>query len=127
MVDRLGRGDRISLGGGALLVISLFLSWYKAGPFSANAFDALDLIDILLLILGAGVVILILGIAAGRIDAIYGPATLAAGIIALLLVLFRMIDKPGPGGAGIGLAYGIFIALISAVAICVGQVMKAQE
>lgn len=135
MVNRLGRGDRISLVGGALLVISLFLNWYSvsAGPItiSGSAFDALKFIDILLLILGAGVVVLILGIAAGRVDAVYGPASLGAGVLALLLVLFRMISKPNggdvPDGVDYGLAFGIFVALIAAIVIIVGQVMKAQE
>ncbi len=135
MLNRLDRGDQISLGGGALLVLSLFLNWYSfsAGPFSAsaNAFDALKFIDILLLILGAGVIAVILGIAADKIDALYAPVVLGAGALAFLLVLFRLIFKPHagdvPDGVDYGRSIGIFVALIATIAIVAGQLKKAQE
>lgn len=135
MLNRLGRGDQISLGGGALLVLSLFLNWYSVsfGGFSVSldAFDAFTVIDILLLILGAGVIALILGIAADKVDALYAPIVLGAGALAFLFVLFRMIFKPNagdvPDGVDYGLSFGIFVALIATIAIVAGQVKKAQE
>lgn len=137
MLNRLGRGDRISLGGGVLLVISLFMNWYSVSvsgfSVSGSAFDALSVIDFLLLIIGAGVVALILAIAADRLDESYAPAALAGGVVAAVLILFRMIRKPHAGdvpeGLGIdySLAFGIFVALIAAIAIIAGQVMKARE
>ncbi len=137
MLNRLGRGDQISLGGGVLLVISLFLNWYtvtgNTNSASGSAFDALAFIDVLLLILGVGVIVVILGIAAGKIDALYAPAVLGAGVLAFLLVLFRMIRKPDIGelaaalGMDYGLAFGIFVALVATIVIVAGQLKKASE
>ncbi len=131
MLDRIGKGDRISLGGAVVLFISLFLTWYKVSggiiSVSSNAFDTLKYTDILLLIGSIAVVALILLIAQGTVDAALSPIVLVIGAVATLLVLFRLISIPVPDGIDASRGVGIFIGLIGAIAIAVGQVMKAQE
>jgi len=137
MLDRIGKGDRISLGDAILLFISLFLPWYKVSVSiggisrseSGHAFETLKYTDIILLLISIAVVAIIILIAQGTLDAALAPIVLVVGAIATLLILYRMIDKPGPDvdGLDVGLGFGIFLGLIGAVAIAVGQVMKAQE
>ena len=142
MLDRFSRGDKIAAGGGLLLVISLFLPWYgiKLGDalpgggaltsqlesITANAFDALKFIDILLLLIGAAVAVGLFLIASGKADSGLRAFVESIGGVAALLVLFRMFDQPGPGGF-IVLKYGIFISFIAAVAIAVGGFLNRKD
>lgn len=130
MLDRIEKNDRISLGGAAVLLISLFLTWYKvsAGGLSitGNAFDTLKYTDILLLLGSIAVIAIILLIAQGTLDEALSPAILVIGAVATLLVLFRLLNTPAPDGVDASRGIGIFIGLIGAAAIAVGQIMKAQ-
>ena len=49
----------------------------------------------------------------------------AAGALAALIVVFRMIDQPG--GELVSLSFGIFLALIAAVAVVAGAYLNMQE
>jgi hypothetical protein len=67
---------------------------------------------------------------------------MACGILAIVLVLYRIIDKPGPSGFGgtqsfsvgtvkfslsISAGWGIYLALLSAIAVVVGTYMVMKE
>jgi len=136
-IARLDRGLLIAGGGGLLLLISLFLPWYgvsaSLGPgapsvsVSASAWEAFSLIDLLLFLVAAVAVAAAALSAAGRLPALplpLGQIVLVAGVIALVLVLFRLIDAPGDtgglAGVDIGRKIGPFLALVAAVAIAFG-------
>ena len=113
-------GDWIALAAGVVLVVALFLPWYEAGGESASAWEALTVIDVILLLC-----------------ALFGPAQwffaaqqptpampLAvaglgawAGVLAILLTLIRVIDAPADG---LALDFGIFVALAAAVGLFTG-------
>lgn len=129
--------------GGIVLIVSLFLTWYKwksgisAGGFSGatsvslSGMDALGPGDLLLLAIG---VIAILPAAFDIFDLeIELPVdmsilTMGAGALAALEVVFRIISKPdhgvsysGPGfEAGMSLSFGIFIAAAAVAAVIFG-------
>ena len=121
-----------------LLFLSLFFNWYSvsvsiAGFSQSKGFSGwtvLSFIDILLFIIA----LIAIGVAIARMaNAI--PRTLpvsaelvvlSVGVLATLLVLYRIIDIPGAGdvsgipGVDLGRSFGIFVALIASLGIAAG-------
>ena len=140
MLDRIGKGDRISLAGAIVLFIGLFSPWYGiktdlgggiADQFlqsvSADAFDAMKLIDILLLLAAVGAGALIVLVALGKLDESFHRFVEVIGGAAVVLILFRLIVKPDGGLDGVAsltLKWGIFLSLIGAAAIAAGQFLS---
>ena len=131
--SKLTLGDQIAAASGIALIIVLFLPWYgvdvNVGAFSAsesaNAWEALSFIDILLFLIGLVAIGVPVAKAMGSLpDDIPGPLlVLAVGGLAVLLVLFRLIDLPTPDGGGgvdFGRKIGIFLGLIAAAGITYG-------
>ncbi|HSS41250.1 MAG TPA: hypothetical protein VLK37_01725 [Solirubrobacterales bacterium] len=143
-MDRLSTGEKIAGGSGVLLFIFMFFDWFKVdvsggeGLFSlsigGNAWEAFSTIDIILMI----VVIVAVGVAVLRLsDAVFEPpfslnaAVAILGGIAVLLILYRIIDPPGDTGGVPGVdispAVGIFLGLIAAAGITYGGYRAMQE
>jgi hypothetical protein len=136
---------------GALLVISLFLPYYhlsievsgfgvtQSQSTNASAFDAFELIDIILLIVGiasilAGAAALGLGpVSSGELPRWLPTAVAVGGAIATVLILFRMfVDGAGDIGglaagsgveadADIGRGFGIWFGLWSALVLVIAN------
>ena len=137
MLDRINKADRISLIGAIVLFIGLFLPWYgiesdlipegAAGDLvrstlesvSANAFEAFDVIDIVLLLLAIGAGALIVLVALEKVDASFHRFVETIGVAAAVIVLFRIIFQPDLASP----KWGIFVALIGAAAIAAGPVL----
>ncbi len=132
--SRLTTGDIVAGVGGVVLLISLFLPWYgvsvDVAGFSASesgsGWEALGFIDILLFLIAVVAIAVVAARAAGVLPAEV-PASevlLAAGALAVLLVLFRIIDIPVdgdlPDGVDLSRKVGVFIALIGAAAVAYG-------
>lgn len=130
---------------GALLILSLLLPYYRVSvevsgfgqsfsqSGSASGFEAFELIDIVLLVIG------IASVLGGAASLGLGPVTSAelprwlptaiaiGGAIATALILFRMFVDPAPGvpgaGAGVeadvsvGRAFGLWLGLWSALTL----------
>lgn len=147
-LDKLGVGEKIASASAIALFIFMFFDWFSAevsasnGNFTAsaseggNAWDALDNIPIFLVL----AIVLVLAVAALRLtDADFEPpfpanaAVAVVGVIAVLLILYRIIDPPGNSGdfAGVSVdispAFGIFISLIAAAGITYGGYRGMQE
>lgn len=123
---RLRFGELIAGVSGFVLFVSLFLSWYGVGPFSASAWSASGFISFLLLIVAAVAVGLAVMKALGQKVALpVAPSivTAALGALAVLLMLFRLVSHP----AGFGLRYGIFIGLLAAIGVLVGGYQSMRE
>jgi hypothetical protein len=113
---RLRAGEWFAGAGGIVLVVSLFLPWYEAAE-SLTGFEALTVIDILLVLL-AGLA-LALPVLQATQDAPNKPVgaavlTVVFGALGVLLVLFRLIDMPADGlevrpGAWVALAATVLI------------------
>ncbi len=134
-MERLSKGDMISLGGAVALFISLFSPWYGVdtgdipggvpdfakdlvGNFSVSGFEAFRFIDIVLVLLAIGSGALIILCNMGKIDRSLKRLVESVGSFAALAVLFRLFIHPADG---LGVKWGIFLALIGAVAIALGQ------
>ncbi|HXV06378.1 MAG TPA: hypothetical protein VFP23_10790 [Solirubrobacterales bacterium] len=146
-LDRLSRGEKIAAVSAILLFVFMFFDWFGvkvsgAGGFggsvpgaAGNAWDALDVIPIFLVIAIAAA----LGVAMVRlIEADFEPAVslnavvAALGILAALLVLFRVIDPPTFASyAGVSVEatrkFGLFLGLIAAAGIAYGGYRAMQE
>jgi hypothetical protein len=131
--SRLTIGDMIAGVGGIVLLISLFLPWYGASVSvagfsasgSASGWESLGFIDILLFLIAVAVIAVVVARAAGQLpDEVPGAVVLLAfGALAVLLVLYRIIDIPAgdvPDQVDLSRKLGVFIALIGAAAVTYG-------
>jgi hypothetical protein len=130
---------------GALgLLASMLLPWYDTtgavrAPGSAKALTAHDTqtalqaftwVEAAILLVALGVLALLFARAERRpfhLPGGDGAVVTAAGAWVILLVIWRLFDKPTLGtGVAVKLHWGIFVALIPAAALCVaGQRMRA--
>lgn len=142
-MDRLSTGEKIAGGSAVLLFIFMFLDWFKVevtggdGLFSVseggNAWDVFSTIDIILMI----VVLVAVAVAIIRLsDAVFEPpfsldaAVAVLGGIAVLLILYRIIDPPLDSdipGVDISRSIGIYLGLIAAAGITYGGYRAMQE
>lgn len=123
---------RLTGGAAAALAATLILPWYEKSfvPRGASAFVTQDVsafgvfsfVEAAVLLVAAGVLYLVWARAKQRAFHLPGGdgavVTLAGGW-ALLLLVWRMFDKPQAGGdaATVGLQWGIFVALAAAAAL----------
>ena len=131
-------GAKVAAAAGAALLIFMFLPWYgaeaKGGARTSTdtdvtAWEAFSFIDILLLLVAVVAVALVIAQALGSVPATPVPPGVIvhlAGALAVVLVLFRLIDTPGDleslGGADIDVTrkIGAFLGLLAAIGITVG-------
>jgi hypothetical protein len=131
--SKLSVGDQIAAVSGVVLLVALFLPWYGVdvefagvtGSASASAWEALEFVDILLFLMALVAIGVPVAKATGSLpDDVPGPLlVLGAGGLAVLLVLFRIIDLPTPdlgGGIDFSRKWGIFLGLIAAIGVAYG-------
>ena len=139
--SRLTPGD-ISAGiGGVVLLVSLWLKWYGvsvsvqgfSASSSASGWEVLSIIDIILFLIAIAAIVLVALKAAAQLppDVPVPVVLLALGALAVLLVLFRIVDTPAPSdlpdSVDVSRKIGIFIALIGAAGIAYGGWRTNQE
>jgi hypothetical protein len=99
------------------LIVALSLPWYEAGGRTFSGYAALTVIDVLLTVIA--LLALALPVLQATRDSPALPVaaavlTAAWGVVAILLVLFRLIDDPLPGA---DVRIGAWVALVAAAAI----------
>lgn len=130
------------------LFASMLLPWYsksdtvvvhgaaKATQTSLSAFQAFSFVEAAVLLVSAGVLAMLFARAEERAFQLPGGdgvIVLIAGGWTALLVFYRLLDKPGLQGndrvtATVGVEWGIFIALLLALAVAyAGARMRALE
>jgi hypothetical protein len=135
---RLRDGEWIAGAGGVALLASMFLHWYGAaleipdriigpdgfavelGGAEATAWEAFGVLDVVLLLLALVPLALVVAQATRRSPAIpvaLSVLTSLAGMLAALLILYRIVDQPGSNelvtvqaGAWAGLLAALVIA-----------------
>lgn len=115
---------------GALLAISLFLPWYRISVegFSATAsgFDAFSIIDLVLLVIGAGAAVLgVINVQQGTpgrpVSGQLATIVAAAAAAAFVLVVFRLLIVPDGGlEFDIERSFGALLAFASSVILLGG-------
>ncbi|MHB0866025.1 MAG: hypothetical protein ACYC6B_01825 [Thermoleophilia bacterium] len=146
-LSELTLGEKIVGGGAIALLITLFLPWYA---FSSNSIMG-NFSDKISLMSGSGgvafLVLLACVVAVGAIvlrmlnvfdisDQGVPEATVVLGAagVGALLVVWKFLSMPSGGysagefgSAGYGRSYGAYLALVAAIALVAGAVMKFQE
>jgi hypothetical protein len=106
--------------GGAVLVITLFLSWISIGDASASGWETFDFVDIVLLVIGIGAAVVGAAYATGATLPVswLTPELLKwDGVVATTIVLTYIVE-------GDNLAFGAFLALLAALAILAGGILS---
>jgi hypothetical protein len=126
-------GERVTALAGFVLMLSVFMGWYagsEEGPTIAVIGWHTGAIGKLVFLLGLAVVVLVVL----REFGIELPATvpeslviIVIGSLATILVLIRMISVPDRFFPNDGRGIGIWIALIAALALIVGGLLRAGE
>jgi hypothetical protein len=128
---RLRLGEWVAAGGGVALIASLFLDWYGASVdvgegfelrvgFSAwEAFDVLDVVLVLIGLLAIGLAVLQATRDSPAMPVGAGVLTVVFGALAVLLVVYRLIDQPGPNEL-IEVRTGAWVGLVAAIVIAIG-------
>jgi hypothetical protein len=139
---KLGRGDLVAAAGGALLFISMFLTWYTvkagtpadqtacgAGKASCTGFDTFSLFTVLiipgmdLLMVAAAIapwILVWIVIRGHRLSWPAGEVTMMVGAIASTLILYNgVISRPG-AREFVSLDYGWYLGLLGALGIVGG-------
>ena len=134
--ERVQPSDWVTGIGGLILFISIWLDWYKVGfggelpgfggSVGVSGMTATKLTLIIFLLALIAIAVVVLRVVEVDLDAIPVPMSvvvMACGGISLLIVILRMLIKQ----TGLGLSYGIFVALVAAVAVTVGGVLMQRE
>lgn len=126
-------GERVTALSGLVLMLSSFMGWYAGsdeGPTIAVIGWHTGVIGKLVFLLGLAVVVLVVLRELG----IELPATvpeslviIVIGALATILVLIRLISVPDTFFPNDGRGIGIWIALIAAIGLIVGGLLRAGE
>jgi hypothetical protein len=129
-LERLDQGEKVAAGAALALFACMFLSWFNFGFVTWTAWEALHFIAPLLSI----AIFTTLGCAfatlSGRSlgDLPTGLLVFVFGSLAVLLILFRLIDPVSLGGEGVSTSAsveaGAFLGLVAAIGIAVGGYMQ---
>jgi hypothetical protein len=132
-VPKLTLGARIAAASGVALLIVMFLPWYGVEVSSlsigesANAWEVFSVIDIVLFLAGLIAVAVVLAKAVGALPALPAPAgtiIAAVGALALVLVVYRLVDSPAPGdlpdSIEVSRKVGLFLGLLASAGIGFG-------
>jgi drug/metabolite transporter (DMT)-like permease len=115
---RLRDGDWIAGAGGLALLAAMFLSWFS-GASAWRAFSVLDVVLALLALVPLALVVLQATRASPSLPVALSVLTTVAGALAALLILYRIVNQPGPNDA-VEVEPGAWIALAAAVATTAG-------
>jgi hypothetical protein len=120
-------GELVGAIGGLGLLVAGFLPWYSAGGENATAWQAFSVTDVILAaaaMLGMSVALCVLT----RLSVSYpfagSSVATGFGAVAVILIVYRMIDPPGGGGVNIEL--GAWVGLVCAAAITIGGYLGMQ-
>jgi hypothetical protein len=119
---RLRDGEWIAGAGAVALLASLFLHWYGAGTFEATAWQAFDVLDVVLVLLMLVPLALVVTQATRESPAIpvfFSITTFVAGVLAALLILYRIVNQPGPNEL-VDVQAGAWLGLLAALVVAGG-------
>ena len=133
MMGRLRAADLVAGAGGLALIAAMFLHWYglpvevlaTGGPsrpieFTAwQVFDVLDVVLTLLALVPLGLVLTQATRESPAIPALFSVLTIVAGALAALLILYRIVNQPGPNAA-IEVEAGAWLGLLAAAIVTAG-------
>jgi hypothetical protein len=119
---RLRDGEWIAGAGGVALLAAMFLHWYGAGPFEVTAWQAFGVLDVVLALLALvplGLVFTQATRTSPSIPVAFSVFTMLAGALAALLILYRIVNQPGPNDL-VEVQAGAWLGFVAAGVIAAG-------
>jgi hypothetical protein len=129
-VRRLPREQKLAGGASLALFVSMLLPWYQVsfnarthtGAGNLTAFGVFSWVEAAVLLVAASVLVLLYARSQGRgfhLPGGDGTAIFVAGAWTVLLLVWRLFDKPDLGDPRnvVGIQWGIFVALLAAGAL----------
>jgi len=135
-VDNLTTSDKLILGGGIVYLIAMFMPWWGLEGGSNNGWDYF---------LGGWVPLILIAVLAAHVAVTrFSPDTkipdlpipwsqgyLVAGVAAAVIVVLRLLIKADECALGfcvdLDRKFGLFIAVIAAICVAAGSVIKGRE
>lgn len=109
--------------GAVLLAVATFVAWYRTHDLTPNAWQAFAVIDFFLaLAVLTGLALAVVTLSESRPAIPLGVAVFGAltAPLALLLVVYRLLEHPRLSGAPIELAVGAWLGLAGALLLTAG-------
>jgi drug/metabolite transporter (DMT)-like permease len=126
-MSRLRDGEWIAGAGGAALLVSMFLGWYS-GASAWQSFSVLDVLLALLALVPLALVVLQATRESPSLPVALSVLTTLAGALATLLILYRLLNQPGPNDR-VDVELGAWIGLAAAAVTAAGgwRSMRTEE
>jgi hypothetical protein len=137
-LGRLGRGEVLAVAGGILLLLGLFLPWYRTNPDNANAridgvrgsvsgWEAHPILHWPLLLAAlAPLVLAWIVLRDHELSWPRGELTAVVAMIALVLVLYvGIVDRPGEPSGQIQLRLGWYLSVLGTLLEIAGGAIRA--
>jgi hypothetical protein len=140
-LSRLRRGELVAAVGGVALLVVMFLDWYGAGgtatlggrtlelSIGINAWQAFDVTDLILALAALAALGLAAATASRRSPALPvagSVITSTLGALAMLLVVYRILNQPGPNEF-VEVRFGAFLGFLATLAIAAGGWMSIRD
>jgi hypothetical protein len=129
VIGRLRVPDLVAGAGGFALVAALFLHWYgltlpggrALGPEVTGwqAFSVLDVVLALLALVPFALVVLQATRDSPALPVLFSVLTTVAGFVAAVLILYRIVNQPGPNDV-VEVQAGAWLAFLAAAVITAG-------
>jgi hypothetical protein len=137
----MSRDQRIAAISAVGLLVTMFLPWYGLQSLNPktraiyshniNAFGDVSFVEAAVFLVAAGVLVLLFARAEGRdFNMPGGDGTIVAlaGGWAVVLIFYRVFDRPGGHGYPVGIQWGFFLAFVAAGSLAyAGWRMRAAE
>jgi hypothetical protein len=128
---RVRAGDIVAGVAGVLLLVSMFLGWYtvETRDDGLSAWAAFGFVDVLLALVGLLGIALAASQVLGRGPALpvaLGVITTTLALAGALLLLYRIINQPGPNDA-IGVSAGAWLGLAAAIGVFLGAWLSLSD
>ena len=128
---RVRAGELIAGAAGVVLLASLFLDWYSVGSRddTLTAWAAFSFVDILLALIALLGIALALSEVIGRGPALpvgIGVVTTTLALAGSLLVLYRIINQPGPNDL-ISVDAGAYVGLLATIGVFLGAWLSLSD
>ena len=127
-LSRLRPGELIAAAGGVALLAAMFLKWYELSgggvvrSIGLTAWEAFSVTDLVLALAALAAIALAAVTAARRSPALPVAASVVTstlGIVATVLLLYRILDQPGPN-AFVEVKLGAFAGFLCTLALAAG-------
>jgi hypothetical protein len=128
---RVRTGEIVAGVAGALLLLSTFLEWYtvRGRAEGLTAWGAFSFVDLLVAVVALLGMTLAASQVIGRGPALpvaLGVITTTLGLAAALLVLYRILNQPGPNDV-IGVGAGAWIGLAASLGVFLGAWLSLSD